>query len=142
MEQDIQFNIHEPALNPAELNDLYTQVGWNNSGQRTTDKTSKMLDASPLYITARAGTQLVGFGRLLSDAYVGQLLDIITHPEYRQRGIARRVTWLLLANLPEGLLGVSLIDGSGYPQFYESLGFETAEHETNRLMYLRTEPQV
>src|SRR5690554_6388841 len=101
-----------------------------------------MLDASPLYITARAGTQLVGFGRLISDAYVGQLLDIITHPEYRQRGIARRVTWLLLANLPEGLLGVSLIDGSGYPQFYESLGFETAEHETNRLMYLRTEPQV
>jgi len=92
VEQDIQFNIHEPALNPAELNDLYTQVGWNNSGQRTTDKTSKMLDASPLYITARAGTQLVGFGRLLSDAYVGQLLDIITHPEYRQRGIARRVT--------------------------------------------------
>lgn len=141
MLHDITFTTREPELTAEELNNLYTQVGWNKTGQRTADKTRRMLKASPLYITARTGSQLIGFGRLLSDPYTAQVLDIITHPEYRRRGIARRVTQLLLENLPEGLLGVSLVDGSGYPEFYESLGFEPAENESNRLMYLRANPR-
>src|SRR5690554_6693072 len=118
MLHDITFTTHEPELTAEELNDLYTLVGWNKTGQRTADKTRRMLKASPLYITARIGSQLIGFGRLLSYPYTAQVLDVITHPEYRRRGIARRVTQLLLENLPEGLLGVSLVDGSGYPEFY------------------------
>lgn len=139
MDYHISFSLNDPELEPAELNDLYTRIGWNESGKRTIDKSAAMLTTSPLYVTARASGQLIGFGRILSDAYVAQLLDIITHPDFRRRGVARRVTELLLANLPEGLLGVSLIDGSGYPEFYETLGFETADQENNRLMYLQHE---
>lgn len=140
MEHHISFTVNDPELGPAELNDLYTQVGWNKAGLRTLDKTAAMLNASPLYVSARISGKLLGFGRILGDAYVAQLLDIITHPDYRRRHIARRLTELLLENLPEGLLGVSLIDGSGYPEFYESLGFETADQENNRLMYLQRVP--
>lgn len=141
MDNEIEFRIRDPELTAEALNDLYTQVGWNSSGQRTTEKTKRMLSTSPLYVSAVAGNNLIGFGRIISDPYTAQMLDVITHSEYRQRGIARRVTQLLQENLPEGLLGVSLIDGSGYPAFYESLGFETAESESDRLMYLRTSPQ-
>lgn len=137
MEHDVRFIVSDPDLRPAELNDLYSRIGWNESGQRTTGKTAALLDTSPLYVSARADNQLVGFGRVICDVYVAQLLDIITHPDFRRRGVARQVTQLLLANLPQGLLGVSLIDGSGYPELYESLGFITADHGTNRLMYLQ-----
>ena len=78
------------TIDPLSLNDLYRLVGWDRGGRRTTDETAEMLRVSHYYIAAYAGDLLVGFARVCGDPYVAQVLDVITHPEYRRLGIATR----------------------------------------------------
>ena len=127
--------LNDPKLEPEEVNSLYSSVGWNGKGQRTLEKTRRTLAASPYVVTARVEEQLVGFGRILGDAYTAQILDVMVHPECRRRGVASGVLERLLDAAKGKFLGVYLIDGSGYKKFYERFGFETANPHTDRLMY-------
>lgn len=134
---DITFRVGDAALTAAELNTLYEAVHWNLNDIRTDEQTEAVIRTSLAYVTARSGGTLVGFGRLLGDAYIVQVVDVITTPAFQRRGIGKEIMRQLLANIPAGVVGVSLVDGSGYPEFYEAVGFEHAEPNTNRLMYLR-----
>ena len=120
---------------PEAITALYTAVGWNRSGARTVEKTRAVLAASATHVVARVAGRVVGFGRVIGDAYAAQLLDIITHPDYRRRGIATEITRRLLAHARAQALGVMLVDGTGLEGFYERLGFEAADPATDRLMY-------
>jgi GNAT superfamily N-acetyltransferase len=111
-------------------------VGWNAEGLRTTGKTAQMLRTSHCHVSALSGDVLVGFGRILGDAYVGQILDVITRPSHRRQGIATGIVRRLLQYAEGRYLGLSLIDGSGVEGFYERFGFEAADVATNRLMFL------
>jgi ribosomal protein S18 acetylase RimI-like enzyme len=67
---------------------------------------------------------LVGFARVCGDPYVVQVLDVITHPAYRRRGIATRCMWGVLAHLQRSrYVSVTLTDGSGIDGFYQRFGF-------------------
>lgn len=74
-----------------------------------------MLRVSHYYIAAHtAEGTLVGFARVCGDPYVAQVLDVITHPDYRRRGIATRCMRGVLAHLQRSqYLSVTLTDGSG-----------------------------
>lgn len=95
-----------------------------------------MLEQTMFYATATLENRLIGFGRILGDAYTGQLLDIMTDPDFRCRGIAGHIVRLLLEQAEGQFIGLFLIDGTGRPEFYERFGFVQANAETDRLMYL------
>src|SRR5262247_1126705 len=105
----------------AQLNALYQLIGWDRQNRRTEAETTAMLRVSHYYIAAHtAAGELVGFARVCGDPYVAQVLDVITHPEYRRRGIATRCMQGVRAHLRRSrYASVTLIDGSGVPGFYE-----------------------
>jgi ribosomal protein S18 acetylase RimI-like enzyme len=121
---DIAFT-ENGAIDVAQLNDLYRCVGWDNHHRRTEAETTEMLRVSHYYIAAHAaeGT-LVGFARVCGDPYVAQVLDVITHPDYRRRGIATHCMHGVLAHLQRSrYVSVTLTDGSGIAGFYQRFGF-------------------
>lgn len=133
---EVVFAVNANDVSPAEVTKLYGRVGWNSSSQRTEVKTAKMLEQTMFYVTARSEDRLVGFGRILGDAYTGQLLDIMTDPDFRRQGIAGHVIMMLLEQAKGQFIGISLVDGTGRSEFYERFGFVRANSETDRLMYL------
>jgi predicted GNAT family acetyltransferase len=83
-----------------QLNTLYRLVGWDRSNRRTAAETVEMLRVSHYYIAAQtAAGVLIGFARVCGDPYVAQVLDVITHPEYRHRGVATKCMRGVVAHL-------------------------------------------
>jgi len=113
----------------AQLNALYRLIGWDSAKRRTEEETTEMLRVSHYYITAyTADDTLVGFARVCGDPYVAQVLDVITHPAYRRRGIATRCMLGVLAHLQRSrYISVTLTDGSGIEGFYQRFGFRVSE---------------
>lgn len=109
----------------ARLNALYRCIGWDRHHRRTEAETTEMLRVSHYYIAAHtAEGTLVGFARVCGDPYVAQVLDVITHPAYRRRGIATQCMHGVLAHLQRSrYVSVTLTDGSGIAGFYHQFGF-------------------
>jgi ribosomal protein S18 acetylase RimI-like enzyme len=121
---DITFTENGP-IDVIQLIALYRLIGWDSHHRRTEAETTEMLRVSHYYIAAHTveGT-LVGFARVWGDPYVVQVLDVITHPAYRQRGIATRCMRGVVAHLQRSrYVSVTLTDGSGIPGFYQRFGF-------------------
>ena len=112
-------------IDVTQLNALYRLIGWDSHHRRTNSETTEMLRVSYYYIAAHtADGQLVGFARVCGDPYVVQVLDVITHPAYRRRGIATRCMRGVLTHLQRSrYVSVTLTDGSGIPGFYQRFGF-------------------
>lgn len=132
---DIVITVNNANLDPGAVTDLYALVGWNKDGHRTSDKTQRALNASVCHVSAMLGDQLVGFGRISGDEYAAQIADVITHPDYRQQGIATEMMRRLLEYAGHRVFGLVLIDGSGLNGFYERFGFTSADPTNDRLMY-------
>jgi ribosomal protein S18 acetylase RimI-like enzyme len=118
----------------AQLNALYRYIGWDNHNRRTEAETTEMLRVSHYYIAAHTteGT-LVGFARVCGDPYVSQVLDVITHPAYRRRGIATQCMRGVLAHLQRSrYVSVTLTDGSGIAGFYQRFGFRVCKEVAQR----------
>ena len=88
-----------------------------------------MLRVSHYYIAAHtAESALVGFARVCGDPYVTQVLDVITHPAYRRRGIATQCMRGVLAHLQQSrYVSVTLTDSSGIAGFYQQFGFRVCK---------------
>jgi GNAT superfamily N-acetyltransferase len=132
---DASVKISQAMPTADEVNHLYDLVGWNASGLRTVTRTQKALDLSLCTVTAKSGNKLVGFGRIIGDAYTAQILDLMTHPDFRRQGIASGILAELLRYAKGKFLGIYLIDGSSIEGFYERHNFVSANVDTDRLMY-------
>jgi ribosomal protein S18 acetylase RimI-like enzyme len=117
-----------------QLNALYRYIGWDNHNRRTEAETTEMLRVSHYYIAAHtAEGTLVGFARVCGDPYVAQVLDVITHPAYRRRGIATQCMRGVLAHLQRSrYVSVTLTDGSGIAGFYQRFGFRVSKDVAHR----------
>jgi ribosomal protein S18 acetylase RimI-like enzyme len=113
----------------AQLNALYRLIGWDSQHRRTEAETIEMLRVSHYYIAAHTDEgALVGFARVCGDPYIAQVLDVITHPSYRRRGIATQCMRGVLAHLQRSrYVSVTLTDGSGIAGFYQRFGFRVYE---------------
>lgn len=113
------------TVSATQLNALYRLIGWDSSNQRDEARTLEMLKVSRYYIAAQsADGELVGFARVAGDPYVAQVLDVITHPNYRRRGVASACMRAVVAHLRVAhYVSVTLTDGSGLERFYEQFGF-------------------
>ena len=118
----------------AQLNALYRCIGWDSHHRRTEAETSEMLRVSHYYIAAHtAEGTLVGFARVCGDPYVAQVLDVITHPDYRRRGIATQCMRGVLAHLQRSrYVSVTLTDGSDIAGFYQQFGFQLCKDVAQR----------
>jgi|LUMW01.1.fsa_nt_gb ribosomal protein S18 acetylase RimI-like enzyme len=124
-------------IDPKSLLYLYESVGWNKEKYRTLEKNKKMLSLSSYVVGVINEGALIGFGRVLSDSYTGQILDLIVAPQFRRQGLAKNIMKMLVSYVQrEKLIGTILIDGSGFGDFYEEFGFVAANTKTDRLMYL------
>jgi predicted GNAT family acetyltransferase len=113
----------------AQLNALYRLIGWDSDNRRTDPETIEMLRVSHYYVAAHTiKGKLVGFARVCGDPYVAQVLDVITHPDYRRHGIATRCMMGVLAHLRcSRYVSVTLTDGSGIEGFYQRFGFRVSK---------------
>lgn len=125
----------------SEVQALYELVGWNRTRQRTVARTEEALRRSEFVACVRADGRLVGFGRLVADGYGALILDVMTHPEHRRQGIATAVLESIVSRARGRFFGITLVDGSGFPDLYRRLGFFDANPTSDRLMYW-TEEQV
>jgi len=119
--------VENAPIDLARLNHLYRLIGWDSANRRTEADTAEMLRVSRYYIAAHAPDgEVVGFARVCGDPYVAQVLDVITHPAYRRRGIATRCMRGVLEHLRRSrYVSVTLTDGSGIEGFYRRFGFRS-----------------
>jgi predicted GNAT family acetyltransferase len=119
-------------VDAAQLNLLYRSIGWDSHHRRTEAETTEMLRVSHYYIAAHtADGDLVGFARVCGDPYVAQVLDVMTHSDYRRRGIATQCMHGVLAHLQRSrYLSVTLTDSSGVAGFYQRFGFRASNDVT------------
>ena len=104
----------------AQLNALYQLIGWDRQNRRTAAETTAMLRVSHYYIAAHtAEGTLVGFARVCGDPYVAQVLDVITHPAYRRRGIATQCIRGVLAHLRWTSTGWTPVDNFERARHYD-----------------------
>jgi GNAT superfamily N-acetyltransferase len=117
-----------------QLSEMYSIVGWNKDGSRTVPALQKMLEKTSHYVTAFEGSQLVGFGRVISDdIFLFQLSDVMVRPEFRKRGIGLQILKQLLDALPPNANTIRMIDGFINSSIWEKLGYHTVPAE--RVMY-------
>ena len=129
------FSVNDPALTGETLNTLYTSVGWNDEGTRTPEKTQLVLERAAYFVAAWDGETLIGFGRVLADVYWAQILDVMTHPDYRRQGVARGVVSRLVSYAEKEKLSLMLISAGGIEGLYQQFGFTAADPATDVLMY-------
>ena len=129
----VDFVENDPDVTPEMLHALYTAVGWE--GSRTSEKTKSMLERAPCFVAAWEKGKLIGFGRVLEDVYWAQILDVMTHPEYRRCGVAKGVVSRLAAYAEAQQLGLMLIAAGGLENLYRPFGFAQADPATDVLMY-------
>jgi GNAT superfamily N-acetyltransferase len=117
-----------------QLSEMYSIVGWNKDGSRTVPALQKMLEKTSHYVTAFEGSQLVGFGRVISDdIFLFQLSDVMVRPEFRKRGIGLQILKQLLDALPPNANTIRMVDGFINSSIWEKLGYHTVPAE--RVMY-------
>jgi GNAT superfamily N-acetyltransferase len=113
-----------------QLNSLYRLVGWDREERRTRAETEEMLHVSQYHMSAHTSDGLlVGFARVCGDPYIAHCLDLITHPDYRRRGIASRCAQGVVQPLRDSDYVVAYgLDGSGIDGFYSRFGFRNSKN--------------
>jgi ribosomal protein S18 acetylase RimI-like enzyme len=87
-------------------------------------KWDQILSNSAAVVTAWDGEMLIGFVRGISDGIrYAQVLDVLVHPDYRRRGIGKRLIDRLLDEPPMQVRAVMLATPDKF-EFYESVGFQ------------------
>ncbi|MEW6048601.1 MAG: GNAT family N-acetyltransferase [Bacillota bacterium] len=113
------------SVAPEELVRLYDSVGWHKHA--ALDVATAVLANSDVIVCARAGGELVGFGRALTDRilYAG-IYDMVVAPSFQRQGIGTAILKALLGEL-RGVRKVCLSTTTGAEAFYLKHGFEPGQ---------------
>jgi GNAT superfamily N-acetyltransferase len=108
-----------------EFFELYETTGWNQ-GKYSEEGLFKAINNSWYLVSVFSNTQLIGFGRIISDGvYQTFIGDMIVHPDYQNRGIGKKVMNLLVDYCKvNGIKWIQLSCAKGKVDFYKKLGFE------------------
>lgn len=126
----------EPGdLNFEEVLDLYDSVGWT-AYTKDPQRLEAALHGSSSIVQARAGSQLVGLARTISDgASICYLQDLLVRPSSHRQGIGRALVTEALSPYAHVRQKVLLTDDEPkQKKFYESLGYtDTANFDRGQL---------
>ncbi|MDO9577957.1 MAG: GNAT family N-acetyltransferase [Candidatus Cloacimonadales bacterium] len=106
--------------------ELFNSTGWNADYHLTADELFQSIQNSSYCISAYDDENLVGFGRMLSDGIAHAVLfDVIILPDYREKGIGRKITEMLIEECKKlKVRDIQLFCAKGKLGFYEKLGFQ------------------
>ena len=105
-------------------------IGLARKGE--SDKIKAAFLKSYKVVTARDGDKVVGAGRMISDGECyAWIHDIAVLPEYRKRGVGRRIMENLMEDNETLLIG--LTSSFEAVEFYKKLGFK--KHRTGMAKY-------
>lgn len=105
-----------------ELTKLFSQTTW--ASKRKNHDIKKMLDNLRVFVTIRKNSELIGFGRAISDGIYRALIDdIIVERTYQKKGVGK----IIIKNLLNQLSGVDEIFLNTKPEledYYKKFGFD------------------
>ncbi len=123
--------ITEQLPEASELLKLFSQTSWAKG--RSIEGITLLLNNTKEYIVIRDGSQLIGFGRALTDGiYRAMLDDIVVDMNYRKQGLGE----IIVKNLLDQIDGVEQVFLNTKPElegFYENYGFLRSKALTMRL---------
>ena len=107
-----------------ELRQLYDAVGWS-AYTADVPALARAIDNSTYVVSARAGNELVGLARALSDdVSILYLQDILVRPDFKRRGLGSSLLAACLQRFDHVRQKVLLTDDQpSQHRFYESMGF-------------------
>lgn len=126
----------EQAPDPAAFKALYDSTGWG-SGERPLAFYAEALAGSWACCAVYEGSELIGFGRLVSDgrlhAYVNEM---IVSSRHQGRGIGREILQRLLARCrAAGITDIQLFAARGKAGFYAEQGFQVRPEDAPGMQY-------
>jgi ribosomal protein S18 acetylase RimI-like enzyme len=134
---NIDFHSEIPASD--QFWNLFQTTGWNDNYQLSGNELVQALHSSWYVISAYAGEQLVGFGRLVSDGVLHAMIyELIVLPEYQGQGIGGEILEKLVKRCEEsGVRDIQLFCAAGKREFYEKRGFIARPDNAPGMQYVR-----
>ena len=117
--------------------ELFITTEWNNKYQLSEDELFDALEKSWYCLSVYKSDTLIGFGRIICDGVVHALiLDLITHPAYRNEGIGGAVLEKLITKCKEhNIRDIQLFCAKGYTGYYEKRGFRKRPDDAPGMEY-------
>ena len=118
----VEFEINITELpTEKELKNLFSQTTW--ASERKNMDIKKMLENLNVFVTIREDSELIGFGRAISDGIYRALVDdIIVDSSYQNRGLGKVIVTNLLMQL-DGIDEIFLNTNPDLEEFYKKFGF-------------------
>jgi GNAT superfamily N-acetyltransferase len=109
----------------AQFAALFETTGWNNEYRCAPAELAAALQATWYAVSAYDGSQLVGYGGVISDGVIHALVvNLIVAPAYREQGIGQMILGKLVAQCrTAGVRDIQLFCARGKMGFYEKQGF-------------------
>lgn len=108
-----------------ELQKLFAQTTW--AAKRKNPEIKRMLEHLTVFVTIRENSELIGFGRAISDGVYRALIDdIVVDNSYQKLGLGKVIVENLLKQLA-GIEGIFLNTKPDLEGFYKKFGFKKVE---------------
>ncbi len=121
----MEFEINTKELpTEKELESLFSQTTW--ASKRKSQDIRKMLNNLNVFVTIRRNSELIGFGRAISDGIYRALVDdVIIDNDYRKKGLGKVIVENILKQL-NGIDEIFLNTKPDLEEFYKKFGFSKA----------------
>ena len=131
----LQFQTEIPPIE--QFWGLFQTTGWNNEYHLSQDELARALRTSWYVVAAYESDQLIGFGRIVSDAVMHAMIyDLIVDPNYQRRGIGAQILERLVQRCQRaGIHDIQLFCARGKRLFYEKRGFTARPDDAPGMQY-------
>jgi len=104
---------------------LYLETGWNENLRLNKKEVAKAVQRSFITISVYQQTQLIGFGRVISDGVVyAGIYDVMVKPEFQHHGIGSEIVKRLIKKCQSAnIRSIHLFAAKYAESFYQKLGF-------------------
>ncbi len=107
-----------------ELKILFSQTTW--ASKRKDQDIAKMLENTTVFVTIRENSELIGFGRAMTDGIYRALIDdIIVDSAHQKKGLGKAIIENILKQL-DGIDEIFLNTKPELEEFYKKFGFSKA----------------
>ncbi len=125
---------------PPEIEDymlLFESTEWNEVYKATQEEIARAVRNSSITISAYLGSELVGFGRVVSDNVLYAVIyDVIVAPDHQMKGVGKCIVERLLQQcVDKGIRDIQLFSAKGTINFYEKLGFIERPNDAPGMKY-------
>ncbi len=121
----------------SEFYPLYITSGWNESLKLNPEQLDIAINNSFAVISVYENTQLIGFGRLVSDGVAyATIYDVMVMPAWQKQGIGSTIVRQLVSKCEQlDIPSIHLFAAKGAENFYKNLGFVSRPFDSPGMAY-------